>query len=52
MFWLFSIVVGVALFGIACYVGIPTILSEVEAERTDLAHEANRCTRELRRFQA
>ena len=42
--WLPLIVAGlVALFGIVLYVGIPTILAEVEAERTELAANGSRC---------
>jgi hypothetical protein len=38
----------VALFGIVCYIGFPSILAECEAERVDLIEGP--CDREMRRF--
>lgn len=43
LYLVFAFVAFVAAFGIACYVGIPSILAEVEAERTDVARAGSRC---------
>lgn len=42
---------GVLVFGVAWFWFVASVLAEVECERTDLAHAANPCTQEFRRYQ-
>lgn len=43
MTWLFVVVGLVAAFGVACFFGLGGMLSEIEAERVDLAAHGRRC---------